>query len=55
MEPGLPALSAPPFSVALDNSTVRFVDMVQQLGSAVVMLPIVMVLANIAIAKAFCT
>ncbi|CAB3239026.1 unnamed protein product [Arctia plantaginis] len=55
VEPGLPALSAPPFSVALDNSTVQFVDMVQQLGSAIVMLPIVMVLANIAIAKAFCT
>lgn len=55
MEPGLPSLSPPPFSAAVDNSTVTFVDMVQQLGSAVIMMPVVMVLANIAIAKAFCT
>ncbi|CAH1645252.1 unnamed protein product [Spodoptera littoralis] len=54
VEPGLPRLSVPPFSASVDNSTVTFVDMVQQLGSAVIMLPIVMVLANIAIAKAFC-
>ncbi|XP_075974003.1 sodium-independent sulfate anion transporter-like [Anticarsia gemmatalis] len=55
VEPGLPSVSAPPFSASLDNSTVTFVDMVQELGSAVVMMPIVMVLANIAIAKAFTT
>ncbi|XP_035432984.2 sodium-independent sulfate anion transporter [Spodoptera frugiperda] len=54
VEPGLPRLSVPPFSASVDNSTVTFVDMVQQLGSGVIMLPIVMVLANIAIAKAFC-
>ncbi|CAH0579550.1 unnamed protein product [Chrysodeixis includens] len=54
VEPGLPSLAPPPFSAAVDNSTVHFVDMVQQLGSAVLMLPVVMVLANIAIAKAFC-
>ncbi|KAJ8729793.1 hypothetical protein PYW07_016831 [Mythimna separata] len=53
VEPGLPRLSAPPFSASLDNSTVTFVDMVHTLGSAVIMMPIVMVLANIAIAKAF--
>lgn len=53
VEPGLPPLSVPPFSASLDNSTVYFGDMVQQLGSAVLMMPIVMVLANIAIAKAF--
>lgn len=53
VEPGLPRLAPPPFSASLDNSTVTFVDMVQTLGSAVIMMPIVMVLANIAIAKAF--
>ncbi|KAF9416931.1 hypothetical protein HW555_005847, partial [Spodoptera exigua] len=42
VEPGLPRLSAPPFSASVDNSTVHFVDMVQQLGSGVIMLPIVM-------------
>ncbi|XP_049699792.2 sodium-independent sulfate anion transporter isoform X1 [Helicoverpa armigera] len=53
VEPGLPPLSAPPFSATVGNTTMNFVDMVQQLGSAVIMMPIVMVLANIAIAKAF--
>lgn len=54
VEPGLPTLSMPPFSVSVDNSTVTFVDMVHQLGAGVLMMPVVMVLANIAIAKAFC-
>nr|XP_021193422.2 sodium-independent sulfate anion transporter isoform X2 [Helicoverpa armigera] len=53
VEPGLPPLSAPPFSATVGNTTMNFVDMVQQLGFAVIMMPIVMVLANIAIAKAF--
>lgn len=53
VEPGLPPLSLPPFSATLHNSTLRLQDMVLHLGSGVLMLPIVMVLANIAIAKAF--
>ncbi|XP_073945710.1 sodium-independent sulfate anion transporter-like isoform X2 [Choristoneura fumiferana] len=52
--PGLPPLSLPAFSLqGADNSTVSFTEMVHELGSAVIMMPIVMVLANIAIAKAF--
>ncbi|KAJ2939839.1 hypothetical protein O0L34_g18034 [Tuta absoluta] len=56
VEPGLPPVSVPPFSVpAAGNGTVAlgFMDMTRRLSSAIVMLPIVMVLANIAIAKAF--
>ncbi|XP_068631946.1 sodium-independent sulfate anion transporter-like [Battus philenor] len=53
VEPGLPRLGLPPFRAELGNRTVGFVEMVQQLGSGVIMLPVVMVLANIAIAKAF--
>ncbi|CAH2036865.1 unnamed protein product, partial [Iphiclides podalirius] len=53
VEPGLPVIGLPPFSTTLGNRTVGFVEMVQELGSGVVMLPLVMVLANIAIAKAF--
>lgn len=53
VEPGLPPFSLPPFSVPHGNGTTSFIEMVQELGSAVIMLPIVMVLANIAIAKAF--
>ncbi|KAI5652192.1 sulfate permease family domain-containing protein [Phthorimaea operculella] len=55
VEPGLPPVSAPPFSVPAGNGTeaLGFLDMTRRLSSAIVMLPIVMVLANIAIAKAF--
>ncbi|CAK1547370.1 unnamed protein product [Leptosia nina] len=53
VEPGLPKLSFPPFSTIMGNQTVGFVGMLDQLGSAVIVTPVVMVLANIAIAKAF--
>ncbi|XP_072931671.1 sodium-independent sulfate anion transporter-like, partial [Epargyreus clarus] len=53
VEQGLPRVSLPPFSTTIGNRTVGFVEMVSELGSGVVMLPVVMVLANTAIAKAF--
>lgn len=53
MEPGLPAVGLPPFSVQAGNETVGFPDMVRRLGPTVLMMPVVMVIANIAIAKAF--
>lgn len=53
VEPGLPHLDLPSVSVVRNNSTVYFPDMVKQLGMSVLMVPIVMVLANVAIAKAF--
>lgn len=54
MEPGLPGVGAPPFSVTDANGTVGFVEMAGRLGFGVLMTPIIMVLANIAIAKSFC-
>ncbi|XP_047505407.1 sodium-independent sulfate anion transporter-like isoform X2 [Pieris napi] len=53
VEPGLPQLSLPPFSTVIGNQTVGFMGMMDYLGSAVIVTPVVMVLANIAIAKAF--
>ncbi|CAK1596664.1 unnamed protein product [Parnassius mnemosyne] len=53
VEPGLPVVSLPPFSTVVGNRTVGFMEMTKELGSAIFMLPVVMVLANIAIAKAF--
>ncbi|KAL0841641.1 hypothetical protein ABMA28_015293 [Loxostege sticticalis] len=53
VEPGLPAVGLPPFSVQAGNETVGFPDMVRRLGPTVLMMPVVMVIANIAIAKAF--
>lgn len=54
VEAGLPRLRLPPLSAALGNRTLGFADMVHELGAGVLLLPLVMVLANIAIAKAFC-
>ncbi|CAH2261713.1 jg26249, partial [Pararge aegeria aegeria] len=53
VESGLPKFGLPPFSTTLGNQTVGFVEMVERLGSGLAVLPFVMVLANIAIAKAF--
>ncbi|XP_041978045.1 sodium-independent sulfate anion transporter-like [Aricia agestis] len=53
VEPGLPGLALPPLSAVVGNRTVSFAEMVEQLGFSLVLMPIVMVLANIAIAKAF--
>lgn len=50
---GLPTIKLPPFSATVDNRTLDFVDMLQELGSGIVVTPIVAVLANVAIAKAF--
>lgn len=46
-------MSLPPFSVQIGNRTVPFLEMATQLGSGVVMVPVIMVLGNSAIAKAF--
>lgn len=50
---GLPEFKVPNFSTNFGNETVSFVDMVSTLGSGVFVVPIVGVLANVAIAKAF--
>ncbi|KAL1489155.1 hypothetical protein ABEB36_014096 [Hypothenemus hampei] len=50
---GLPSIGPPPFHVETNNSTVNFVDMVVSLGSGIMVVPIVAVLANVAIAKAY--
>lgn len=53
VQPGVPRLALPPFSTTIGNRTVGFTEMVNELGSGLAMVPVVMVLANIAIAKAF--
>ncbi len=56
IEAGLPAFQAPPFSF---NDTVtetfyNFNGMVSELGIAILILPLLAILENVAIAKAFC-
>lgn len=50
---GLPTVSLSPFSVQVGNQTYTFLDMCAHYGSGIVILPLISVLANVAIAKAF--
>lgn len=50
---GLPAFSLPPFSTQVKNETLSFLEMCSELGSGIVLVPIISVLGNVAIAKAF--
>ncbi|RVE44151.1 hypothetical protein evm_011198 [Chilo suppressalis] len=53
VEGGLPTFALPAWSVTQGNTTVHLGGMLQQLGPSLVLLPAVMVVANVAIAKAF--
>lgn len=50
---GLPSMRIPHFSTNLQNDTVPFPEMISTLGSAIFVVPLTGVLANVAIAKAF--
>ncbi|XP_061393915.1 sodium-independent sulfate anion transporter [Musca vetustissima] len=50
---GLPQFKLPPFSFESGNRTYGFLDICSELGSGLGVVPIVAVLANVAIAKAF--
>lgn len=51
--PGLPDVVPPPFSVTTDNETLNFIDMVSNLSTGIIVLPLLTILENIAICKAF--
>lgn len=50
---GLPQVMPPPFSVERNNETINFFQMTSQLGSGIIVVPLVSLLENIAICKAF--
>uniref|UniRef100_A0A6M2DZU5 Putative sulfate/bicarbonate/oxalate exchanger sat-1 n=1 Tax=Xenopsylla cheopis TaxID=163159 RepID=A0A6M2DZU5_XENCH len=50
---GLPRVMVPPFSVERNNETIGFMQMTSQLGSGIIVVPLVSLLENIAICKAF--
>lgn len=54
VDPGVPSFKLPEFSVEKDNRTVGFVEICGDIGSGLVLLPLVSILANVAIAKSFC-
>ena len=53
---GLPEFQPPPFSFndTEKNVTYNFGEMVSELGAAIAILPLLAILGNVAIAKAFC-
>lgn len=53
VKPGLPELRVPPFSTELNNRTIAFGEMLSDLGTSVFLVPVIAVLGNVAIAKAF--
>lgn len=53
VRPGVPPVQLPPFSTELGNRTVVFSEMLTDLGSSIILVPIIAVLGNVAIAKAF--
>ncbi|XP_076243810.1 epidermal stripes and patches [Calliopsis andreniformis] len=53
---GMPTVQLPPFSYTkIDNTTVTFFDMVSNLGSGILVLPLISLMEDIAICKAFST
>lgn len=50
---GLPPFSLPPFTVVNGNRTYTFLELVGELGSSILSVPLIAILESIAIAKAF--
>lgn len=54
VDPGVPSFQLPDFSVESENKTIGFVEICSDIGSGLILLPLVSILANVAIAKSFC-
>ncbi|KAI5698402.1 hypothetical protein M8J76_012569 [Diaphorina citri] len=53
VEPGIPRFQLPPFSTTMGNHTVEFTQMFRDLTPAMFVIPLVAILANVSISKAF--
>lgn len=47
-------MSLPAFSVENGNKTLTFIDMSAELGTGIIVIPFIAIIANVGIAKAFC-
>ncbi|KOC68511.1 Sodium-independent sulfate anion transporter [Habropoda laboriosa] len=54
IEAGLPSVRPPPLSRNIGNETETFVDMCKNLGTGIMVVPLISIIGNVAIAKAFC-
>ena len=50
---GIPSFQLPSFTAKVDNETIEFDEIAMDIGSGFILLPLVSILANVAIAKAF--
>uniref|UniRef100_A0A182S8M7 STAS domain-containing protein n=1 Tax=Anopheles maculatus TaxID=74869 RepID=A0A182S8M7_9DIPT len=55
VEPGIPAFEWPVRGITTNSTTISFLEITADLGSGLLLVPLVAVLANVAIAKAFAT
>ncbi|XP_046406377.1 sodium-independent sulfate anion transporter-like isoform X1 [Ischnura elegans] len=53
IDPGFPSFQPPPFQATYANTTYNFGEMASELGTGILIVPVVSVLVNIAIAKAY--
>jgi hypothetical protein len=53
VQAGLPPIKFPDFTYEMENRTLNFIEMVGELNSGVIVVPIVAIIANVAIGKAF--
>ncbi|XP_058840157.1 sodium-independent sulfate anion transporter isoform X2 [Topomyia yanbarensis] len=53
VEPGIPGFELPIYNVDTGNKTISYFEVVKDLGSGIILVPLVAVLANVSIAKAF--
>ncbi|EAT33930.1 AAEL013801-PA [Aedes aegypti] len=53
VQPGIPGFELPIYNVQSGNVTITYFEVVRELGSSLVLVPLVAVLANVSIAKAF--
>lgn len=51
---GFPPFQRPPFSVEVNGTTLEFMDMMSELGTSLLAIPVVAILEMVAVAKAFC-
>lgn len=54
IDAGLPTIAPPSFSISVENRTETFVEICKNLGSGIVIVPLISIIGNVAIAKAFC-
>ncbi|XP_062547505.1 sodium-independent sulfate anion transporter isoform X2 [Armigeres subalbatus] len=55
VKPGIPGFELPIYNVQSGNETISYFEVVKELGSSLLVVPMVAVLANVSIAKAFST